>query len=171
MHYAACRSIFGSDFKRDATRSDKKYSFRLVTRTPCQKLHLFESAIDLLSYATLLKRQGMDYKQENLLSLSGVYQPNKDLEQSKVPIALTEFLKDNPQIKKIILHLDNDKAGRLTSEVLKIKLKNNYEIVDEPPPNGKDFNDFLLSTLGIEQKKRTYEKGVRCCVQILCERN
>jgi hypothetical protein len=159
--YAACRSIFGSDFKRDVTGSDKKYSFRLISETPCQKLHLFESAIDLLSYATLLKIQGSDYRQENLLSLSGVYQPQKELSESKVPIALAGFLKDNPQIKSIILHLDNDKAGRLISEVLKIKLKNDYEIVDEPPPMGKDFNDFLLSKLGIEQKKATYEKGVR----------
>ena len=48
-----------------------------------------------------------------LLSLSGVYQPKKELKESKIPVALTIFLKANPQIKTIFLHLDKDRAGRL----------------------------------------------------------
>ncbi len=70
------------------------------------------TAIDILSYATYLKCEGKDYKLENLLSLSGVYQPKKEIKESKIPVALTTFLKANPEIKTIYLHLDKDKAGR-----------------------------------------------------------
>lgn len=156
--YAALRSTNGS-FKIDAAGSDKRYSFRLLTDKTATSVHLFESAVDLLSYATLLKCSGEDYKAENLLSLSGVYQPQKELGESKIPVALTTFLKANPQIKTIYLHLDNDKTGRLCTEALKILLEKDYEIVDEPPPVGKDFNDFLLSYLGVEQTKPRRERS------------
>jgi len=88
-----------------------------------------------------------------------VYQPKKEIQDSKVPIALTTFLKVNPHIKTIILHLDNDKTGRLCTAALKELLKKDYEIVDDPPPVGKDFNDFLLSYLGMEQRKPSRERG------------
>ena len=149
--YAALRSTLGSTFKQDASGSDKRYSFRLLTKEPKDTVHLFEAAIDLLSYATYLKCEGKDYGKENLLSLSGVYQPKKELSESKIPIALSTYLKENPQIKTVVLHLDNDKTGRLCTAALKELLQNEYEIVDDPPPVGKDFNDFLLSYLGISR--------------------
>ena len=156
--YAACRGTMGN-FKRDASGSDKRYSFRLLANEPTDAVHLFEAAIDLLSYATYLKCEGRDYKAENLLSLSGVYQPKKELKESKIPVALTTFLKSNPQIKTIFLHLDKDKAGRLCTAALKELLQKDYRIVDEPPPVGKDFNDFLMSYLGIAKQKSNREKG------------
>ena len=67
--YAALRSTVGSSFKGDASGSDKRYSFRLLAREPTDTVHLFEAAIDLLSYATYLKCEGKDYKSESLLSL------------------------------------------------------------------------------------------------------
>ena len=155
--YAACRGTMGS-FKRDASGSDKRYSFRLLAGSSCASVHLFEAAIDLLSYATYLKCEGRDYKAENLLSLSGVYQPKKEIKDSKIPVALTTFLKANPQIKTIFLHLDKDRAGRLCTAALKELLQRNYRIVDEPPPIGKDFNDFLMSYLGIARQKPSRER-------------
>ena len=155
--YAACRGTMGS-FKRDASGSDKRYSFRLLAREPCASVHLFEAAIDLLSYATYLKCEGKDYKAENLLSLSGVYQPKKEIKDSKIPIALTTFLDAHPEVKTIYLHLDRDKTGRLCTGTLKELLKQDYEIVDDPPPVGKDVNDFLLSYLGIERPKPARER-------------
>lgn len=156
--YAACRGTMGS-FRLDASGSDKRYSFRLLAREPTATVHLFEAAIDLLSYATYLKCEGKDYKSENLLSLSGVYQPKKEIKDSKIPIALTTFLKDNPHIKTIVLHLDNDKVGRLCTAALTELLRNDYEIVDAPPPVGKDVNDFLMSYLGIARAKPHRERG------------
>ena len=111
--YAALQSTLGSSFKGDASGSDKRYSFRLLAREPTDKVHLFEAAIDLLSYATYLKCEGKDCRAENLLSLSGVYQPKKEISESKIPAALSTYLREKPQIKTIILHLDNDKTGRL----------------------------------------------------------
>ncbi len=157
--YAAYRGTVGSSFKGDASGSDKQYSFRLLAKEPTNTVHLFEAAIDLLSYATYLKCEGKDYKSENLLSLSGVYQPKKELSESKIPIALQKYLRENPQVKTIILHLDNDKTGRLCTAALKELLKKDYEIVDEPPPVGKDFNDFLRSYLGIAKQNPSRERS------------
>ena len=156
--YAACRGTMGS-FKRDASGSDKRYSFRLLAREPTHTVHLFEAAIDVLSYATYLKCEGKDYKTANLLSLSGVYQPKKELAESRIPIALTTFLNAHPQIKTIYLHLDNDKAGRLCTAALQELLQKDYKIVDAPPPVGKDVNDFLMSYLGIARQKPSRERG------------
>ena len=156
--YAACRGTMGS-FKRDASGSDKRYSFRLLAREPTSTVHLFEAAIDVLSYATYLKCEGKDYKAANLLSLSGVYQPKKELAESRIPIALTTFLNAHPQIKTIYLHLDNDKAGRLCTAALQELLQKDYRIVDAPPPVGKDVNDFLMSYLGIARQKPSRERG------------
>ena len=156
--YAACRGTMGS-FKRDASGSDKRYSFRLLAREPTSTVHLFEAAIDVLSYATYLKCERKDYRTANLLSLSGVYQPKKELAESKIPIALTTFLNAHPQIKTIYLHLDNDKAGRLCTAALKELLQKDYKIVDAPPPVGKDVNDFLMSYLGIARQKPSRERG------------
>ena len=157
--YAACRSTLGSSFKGNASGSDKRYSFRLLADKPSDTVHLFEDAIDLLSYATYLKCEGKDYKSENLLSLSGVYQPKKEIKESKIPIALTTFLEANLHIKTIFLHLDNDRTGRLCTAALKELLQKDYKIVDEPPPVGKDFNDFLLSYLGIARPISSHERS------------
>lgn len=160
--YAACRSTMGSSFKRDASGSDKRFSFRLLAQKPCTSVHLFEAAIDLLSYATYLQHKNRDYRIENLLSLSGVYQPKADIKSSKIPVALSEFLKKNPSVKTIYLHLDNDKAGRLSTAALTELLKSEYEIVDASPPIGKDVNDFLLYFLRHEpQKSNRRERDVR----------
>ena len=156
--YAACRGTVGS-FRLDASGSDKRYSFRLLAREPTSSVHLFEAAIDLLSYATYLKCEGKDYKSENLLSLSGVYQPKKELSESKIPIALSTYLRENTQVKTVILHLDNDKVGRLCTAALKELLGKDYEIVDAPPPVGKDVNDFLMSYLGIARQKTSRERS------------
>lgn len=151
--YAALRSTLGSPFKQDASGSDKRYSFRLLAKEPTDTVHLFEATVDLLSYATYLKCEGKDYRTQNLLSLSGVYQPKKELSESKVPIALSTYLKENPQIKTVVLHLDNDKTGRLCTAALTELLKKDYGIVDSPPPVGKDVNDFLMSYLGLSRQK------------------
>ena len=44
--------------------------------------------------------------------IAGVYQPAKEMERSKVPAALTRFLKEYPEVGEVELHLDNDRAGR-----------------------------------------------------------
>ena len=152
--YAAYRATSKQRFMGDCSGSDKHYSFRL-SDAGAEDVHLFECAIDLLSYATIVKRNGFDYRHMNLVSLAGVYAPQKDMEQSKVPVALSEYLKDNPQTKRIVLHFDNDKVGRLASKALLTVIPKQFQVVDEPPPQGKDFNDYLLQTQHPTKKERS----------------
>lgn len=154
IRYAGCRATNGTRYMRDATGSDKKYSFRLLSNEPNNSIHVFESSIDLLSYATLLKLKGIDYKKENLIALAGVYQPAKCIENSKIPIAIELYLKEHKNIKNIVLHFDRDIPGRNAAKAFKIVIPKEYIVIDCPAPYGKDINDFLCHKLGI---KRTNE--------------
>ncbi len=155
--YACIRATNSSRFMQDAYGSHKAFSFKLDSIESNNEVHLFESAIDLLSYATLLKMNNKEWYNCNLLSLAGVYQPAKKIDDSKLPLALNYYLNQHQNIKKIYLHLDNDSAGRLATMALKTILPKQYEVIDDPPKIGKDFNDFLCSEKGINYKKN-YER-------------
>ncbi|MEF2663381.1 MAG: DUF3991 and TOPRIM domain-containing protein [Bacilli bacterium] len=155
--YAGVRATNSSRYMQDAYGSHKAFSFKLDSIEDNNSVHLFESAIDLLSYATLLKLDNKEWYKENLLSLAGVYQPAKKIDESKIPLALNYYLNQHQNIKKIYLHLDNDSAGRLATIALKTVLPKQYEVIDDPPQVGKDFNDFLCSKVGINYKKN-YER-------------
>lgn len=111
---------------------------------------LFESAIDLLSYATLLHMTGRNWKQDALLSLAGVYKTKRE---NVVPVSLSRFLTDYPGIKTLRLHLDNDEIGRGAAKGIMDGLKDKYKILDEPPRYGKDVNDALQRRLGLYHQK------------------
>lgn len=151
--YANLRGTY-SNYKGEATGSDKGYSFRLNSINNSKYLHLFESSIDLLSYATLLKIDGKNYKETNLLSLAGIYKPSKDFSNSKIPKVLQNYLNENRNITSIILHLDNDKAGQEATLGLMNALKNKYKVYSFPPKSGKDFNEYLQ----IKLKNREMER-------------
>ena len=136
--YAAIRST-KSAYKGEAPGSDKHFSFSIVDPGASGHLRLFESAIDLLSFATIQLEEGRDWKQDALLSLAGVF-PYK--REKVLPVALEQFLKDHPGIREIHLHLDNDDTGRGAALAVKNALEG-YVICDEPPETGKDMNDLL----------------------------
>ena len=127
--YAAIRGT-GTSFIGEANGSDKNYSFSIFTEKSCDTMHLFESAIDLLSYATLQKLEGKEWRREHLLSLAGVYQPAKEIEKSKVPAALARALKMHPEVKTIVFHLDNDRIGRLATKAISTVLPKQYQVKD-----------------------------------------
>lgn len=145
--YANLRGI-GSDFKGEATGSDKRFSFNIPAENS-STLHLFESAIDLLSYATMEKMEGRDWRRDHLLSLAGVYHPKKDVRESSTPLALKQYLSDHPEITAIALRLDNDFAGRLAADTLQTILPERYRATAEQPPQGKDYNDCLCLRKGL----------------------
>ncbi len=126
-------------------------SFSIPARQESRRLHLFESAIDLFSYGTLELLSGRDWRQENCLSLAGIYKPKEIIEESTPPAALMQYLQDFPQINEIALHLDNDTAGRLAAKTIKTLLSRSHTISDEPPKRGKDYNDYLKIVLEIRQ--------------------
>lgn len=146
--YAGIRATTSSRFMHDVTGSNKSYSFRIADNKQSNELHIFEGAIDLMSFASLLLLKGIDYKKYNMLSLAGVYQPAKVITESKVPKAISEYLTTNKNISKVILHLDNDKAGRLATKALNIVLAPQYKVLDRAVPFGKDVNEYLQMVLG-----------------------
>ena len=158
--YAAYRATNNLKILGDAAGSDKQYSFQMVQENS-RGLHIFESAIDLLSYATLLNHQGQDWRKESLMSLAGVYGKRRD-GTAKVPAALQRILSASQTIKELHLHFDNDVAGRIAAESIRTTLGKEYEIKDEPPPKGKDFNDYLCICLAMKRQKmpeRSRENG------------
>ena len=154
--YASLRGV-GSDFKGDAIGSDKRYSFSLVSESNSPALHLFESAIDLLSYGTILKHYGADWREDNLLSLAGIYQPKEQCSDSKLPAALVQFLEDYPHINRVVLHLDNDLPGRNAAEAIATVMPREIVVENKPSPQGKDFNDFLRMQLA-RKKEQIYAR-------------
>lgn len=163
--YAFFRGTNDTRFMGESKGSDKAYTFRLLSNNESERVHLFESAIDLLSYATLLKMKNIDWKNENMISLGGVNKPSEEQEvNDKIPIAIIKFLENNSNIKQIYLHFDNDEIGEKASKALMEKLSNKYEVIDNRPPVGKDCNDYLKYVLDFQKinrqanNKRIYEK-------------
>ncbi len=148
--YAAIRGTVGS-YKGEASGSDKRYAFSLCLPRQPPAVHVFESAIDLLSYATLEHRAGRDWRGDALLSLAGVFQRKRE---KVLPVALKQFLEDHPSIQTICLHLDNDAVGRsATQGIMEALMDSPYQVIDAPPTHGKDVNDQLRWELKINEKE------------------
>ena len=56
---------------------------------------------------------------------------------------MEQFLKDYPDISHVYLHLDNDEPGLKAAKNISDKLKDRYVVKNRPPPEGKDYNDYL----------------------------
>ena len=153
--YAFYRATTGERLMGEAAGSDKRYSFRIDRAG--STLHVFESAIDLLSYATIMKMRTGEWRAEPMLSLGGVYAPSTNSGQSKLPIALENMTQNQTQINTIALHLDNDYAGRSATRSISEQLGNKYIVRDEPPAYGKDCNDYLQQ-LQRQKRKRQMER-------------
>ena len=54
---------------------------------------------------------------------------------------------------------ESREEAKLSTATLKELLQKDYKIVDDPPPVGKDFNDFLLSYRGIARPKPARERS------------
>jgi hypothetical protein len=143
--YASYRSTNtkGKTYRGDVKNSDKSFPFCVEGNNDI--VNVFESPIDLMSYLTLLKINNISDFNNHCISLGCV-----------ADLALEKYLKDNPNINKIVVCLDNDKAGRFGYE----KIKEGYEekyMVCSHFPKGKDFNEDLVSLVNkmitIKQKE------------------
>lgn len=151
--YASMRSTLSdSTFLRDAEGSDKRFSFSFTDSESNGALVVTESAIDLLSYLALMKRNHHDWRMVNGVSLTGVYKPREDTPTA--PVALAQYLKDHPQIRRIALCLDNDEAGREAARGIIAALPE-LEVMYRPPTTGKDYNDMLTAIIGIGHRVKT----------------
>lgn len=154
--HIALRGI-NSDFKGDASGSDKRYSFCIESANPeCRIVHVNEAPIDVLSQATLFTLDSEAFNKEHILALTGAYAPRNETKEIKIPLALLQFLKDHPKVDTIVFHLDLDRTGRLATKLIienmKVKMPE-YRCLDEPPQHYKDVNDSLCIRLGIPQSK------------------
>lgn len=147
--YGAVRSTV-SDFKRDLTGSDKRFSFFIPAESDTGTVHLFESAIDLLSFASLEIRIKRNWRRDDLLSLAGVYKTDK---KQDIPLALRTYLERHTGTKAVYLHLDNDEVGRMATKQITEALSSQYTVIDQPPQSGKDFNDYLKNEIQKEKRK------------------
>lgn len=131
--YASIRSTHTTrkSFRGDVKDSDKSYSFCMEGKN--DSLCVFEAPIDLMSYLTLLKMHQVKIFDNHCISLGGVSDK-----------ALEHYLKENPNIKNIVLCLDDDKAGHFACENISEKYSDNYKI-QRHIPEGKDFNEEILN--------------------------
>ena len=127
--YACTRSCTGQA-KHDAYGSDKAFAFALPDGDS-KALWVFESAIDLLSHATLCNYSKNKYPAHRV-SLGGIS-----------PAAMLQYLADYPQIRYVNLALDADQQGREATENIKALLKGKITVYDHPPMYGKDYNEDL----------------------------
>jgi len=145
--YAAMRGI-DMDFKQDKAGSNKQFSFTLPAKNPDNRhLACFEAPVDLLSHATLQQRNGWDWDGHRL-SLGGTSD-----------IALISFLERNPQINRVMLHLDNDTAGLTAARKIKAELAadsrfRRIRISVNPPRGAKDYNELLMQTITREREQK-----------------
>lgn len=126
-------------FIGEVAGSDKRFAFAVPLMPGSRPtLCVFESAIDALSYLTLLKQQGRNWRGANTLSLGGIAGRGS----RALPLSLARYLEEAPHISRIVLCLDNDAPGRAAAAALQ-ELLAGYEVVDRPPMQGKDYNDLL----------------------------
>lgn len=122
------------------------------------KLYIFESPIDMLSYLTLAKRHNSydKIKDENFIATFGLNDSS-----------LEEYLKKNENIKELLFCYDNDIDGHITLTSGEKVHKNHgqekaKELCDKYSnyickiltPSRKDYNDVLKKELGIDNTKK-----------------
>ncbi len=147
IKFAAMRGI-DADFKQDKAGSDKRFNFHIPAKNPDSRhLTVFEAPIDALSHATMQQRDGWEWDGHRL-SLGGT-----------ADVALIAFLERNPQITRVILHLDNDAAGITAARKIKTDLAadnrfKHIRISVNPPRRGKDYNESLLHDISLEKEQK-----------------
>jgi hypothetical protein len=145
--FAALRGI-DTDLKMDKAGSDKRFNFCIPARNPGSRhLAVFEAPVDALSHATLQQRDGWVWDGYRL-SLGGTASP-----------ALTAFLERNPQITRVMLHLDSDAAGNSAMRKIKAELAadsrfRHIRVSINPPRGAKDYNDALLRAVNFEREQK-----------------
>lgn len=133
IRFACERGTFSRvSYRRDCPGSDKRFCFHMEGRS--NLLYVFEAPIDAMSHATLFKMQKLDYTEDHRISLGCLGDA-----------ALKQYLQDWPEIKNIILCLDNDRWGRKASAKFKQELKEKGYTVSEEFPKGKDYNEDLVA--------------------------
>ena len=138
--YASSRGI-REKFRQDAAGAEKAFGF--AHRGTDKQLLVFEATIDLLSFIELFPK---NWQQHNYLSLGGV--------SGK---ALRQFLSERPDVERVFLCLDADKAGEDACKRLAGLLPDTMSAT-RIQPCMKDWNDVLVHRAEI--LNRNYFKSI-----------
>ena len=138
--YASSRGI-NEKFRQDAAGAEKAFGF--AHRGTDKQLLVFEAPIDLLSFIELFPK---NWQQHNYLSLGGV--------SGK---ALRQFLSERPDVERVFLCLDADKAGEDACKRLTALLPDTVSVT-RIQPCMKDWNDVLVHRAEIPN--RNYFKSI-----------
>ena len=138
--YASSRGI-QEKFRQDAAGAEKAFGF--AHRGTDKQLLVFEAPIDLLSFIELFPK---NWQQHNYLSLGGV--------SGK---ALRQFLSERPDVERVFLCLDSDKAGEDACKRLAVLLPDTVSVT-RIQPCMKDWNDVLVHRAEIPN--RNYFKSI-----------
>ena len=138
--YASSRGI-REKFRQDAAGAEKVFGF--AHRGTDKQLLVFEAPIDLLSFIELFPK---NWQQHNYLSLGGV--------SGK---ALRQFLSERPDMERVFLCLDADKAGEDACKRLAALLPDTVSVT-RIQPCMKDWNDVLVHRAEIPN--RNYFKSI-----------
>lgn len=138
--YASSRGI-REKFRQDAAGAEKVFGF--AHRGTDKQLLVFEAPIDLLSFIELFPK---NWQQHNYLSLGGV--------SGK---ALRQFLSERPDVERVFLCLDADKAGEDACKRLAALLPDTVSVT-RIQPCMKDWNEVLVHRAEIPN--RNYFKSI-----------
>ena len=138
--YASSRGI-REKFRQDAAGAEKAFGF--AHRGTDKQLLVFEAPIDLLSFIELFPK---NWQQHSYLSLGGV--------SAK---ALRQFLSERPDVERVFLCLDADKAGEDACKRLAGLLPDTMSVT-RIQPCMKDWNDVLVHRAEIPN--RNYFKSI-----------
>ena len=138
--YASSRGI-REKFRQDTAGAEKAFGF--AHRGTDKQLLVFEAPIDLLSFIELFPK---NWQQHNYLSLGGV--------SGK---ALRQFLSERPDVERVFLCLDADKAGEDACKRLAGLLPDTVSVT-RIQPCMKDWNDVLAHRAEIPN--RNYFKSI-----------
>ena len=138
--YASSRGI-REKFRQDAAGAEKAFGF--AHRGTDKQLLVFEAPTDLLSFIELFPK---NWQQHNYLSLGGV--------SGK---ALRQFLSERPDVERVFLCLDADKAGEDACKRLTALLPDTVSVT-RIQPCMKDWNDVLVHRAEIPN--RNYFKSI-----------
>ena len=138
--YASSRGVH-EKFRQDAAGTEKAFGF--AHRGTDKQLLVFEAPIDLLSFIELFPK---NWQQHSYLSLGGV--------SGK---ALRQFLSERPDVERVFLCLDSDKAGEDACKRLTALLPDTVSVT-RIQPCMKDWNDVLVHRAEIPN--RNYFKSI-----------
>ena len=138
--YASSRGI-REKFRQDAAGAEKAFGF--AHRGTDKQLLVFEAPIDLLSFIELFPK---NWQQHNYLSLGGV--------SGK---ALRQFLSERPDVERVFLCLDADKAGEDACKRLAALLPDSVSVT-RIQPCMKDWDEVLVHRAEIPN--RNYFKSI-----------